>query len=198
LLRRLVSDLRLVVKVYPDVRSIARRMFVTNSLDGIVAALGVNVGGYTGGDPTALASSIIGGGVAMGVVSGMIGVYLSERAERLRELRELEKMVAHDLQGSVYWRAAQVIPLYIALWSGLGVLLFPVLIALPHLLAARGLLGVEPAFWASIGVGLASMAWLGDYLARVSGEDRVRSVARVLAMGLAAIVLARLLRFVVG
>jgi len=93
-LRRFLEDLRSVISLYPDVPSIARRMFTTNSFDGIMASIGVNVGGYTQtGDPLTLALSIMGGGISMGVMSGMLGVYLSERAERLREVREVAPKV---------------------------------------------------------------------------------------------------------
>ncbi len=198
-LREWVRDLRAIVKVYPDVKSIARRMFVTNSLDGIVAALGVNIGGYSSeGDPLLLASSIVGGSVAMGVISGMLGVYLSEKAERMREYRELERKLASDLKESVYWKAVQVVPIYIALWSGLGILLFPLLIAAPYFLASRGLLPMTAAYWASIVGALASMAWLGFYLARISGENPVRGSARVVGMGLLVIVIVKLLRLILS
>ena len=198
-LASLIRDFREIIRLYPDVKSIARRMFVTNSLDGIVAAMGVNVGGFSQqGDPGLLASSILGGSIAMGIISGIIGVYLSERAERLREYRELEKKLASDLRGSVYWKAVQLVPIYIALWSGVGILLFPLLLAAPYLAASRGLLDMATAYTASLVIGLASMGWLGYYLGRVSGENVWKSTARTIVMGLLIIVLVRALRLAVG
>jgi len=198
-LLRLLRDFRDVTRMYPDVEAIARRMFVTNSLDGIVAAMGVNIGGYSqAGDPLLLASSIVGGSVAMGVISGMLGVYLSEKAERMKELRELEKKLASDLRGSIYWKAAQLVPIYVALWSGIGILLFPLLIAAPYFAAAWGFIDMVQAYYLSILAGLASMGALGYYLGHVSGEEKWRSVARVLGMGLLVIVLVKMLRFAIA
>ncbi len=195
----LLKDFRVVSRMYPDVESIARRMFVTNSLDGIVAAMGVNIGGYSqAGDPLLLASSIVGGSVAMGVISGMLGVYISEKAERMKELRELEKKMATDLRGSIYWKAAQLVPIYVAIWSGIGILLFPLLIAAPYFAASWGVIDMARAFLLSILAGLASMAGLGYYLGVVSGEEKWRSVARVLGMGLLVIVLVKILRFAIA
>lgn len=192
---RFLREINNIVRYYSDVKSIARRMFVTNSFDGLLAAIGVNVGGYSPySDPLQLAMGIIGGGVAMGVFSGMLGVYLSERAERLREVAELERKLAKSLKGSVYWKAARIIPLYIALWSGLGIVVFPTLTAIPYFLAARGLLGVSEAFYWSLLTALALMALLGAYLARISGESIVKSVARSVGVGLGGALLVLVLK----
>jgi predicted membrane protein (TIGR00267 family) len=199
LLRGFLRDLRVVLRALPDVQSIARRMFVTNSLDGIVAALGVNIGSFSPHhDPILQASGIMGGSLAMGVVSGILGVYLSERAERLREYRDLERKVASSLKESVYWKAVHIIPIYVALWSGLGIIMFPFLSALPFIIA--GMLGISilPAYYTSIAISLTEMAFLGVYLGRVSGENLVRSALRVFVMGIIALVVAMSLRLVLG
>ena len=183
-----LRELKMIVNSYPDVRSIARRMFVTNSLDSIITALGVSVGGYApGGSPMLLALSVIGGGIAMGLISAMLGVYLSERAERMREYRELERKLAASLKNSIYWRAAQIIPVYVALWSGMGATVFPIIVAAPFILTDAGLLPFQAAYYLSLAAGLGSLAFLGYYLARVSGESALHSVARLLGMGVLAI-----------
>ncbi len=188
-LGRLLGDLKAIVNTYPDVRSIARRMFVTNSLDSIITALGVSVGGYDPhASPRILALSVMGGGIAMGLISAMIGVYLSERAERMREYRELERKLAANLRNSVYWRAARLIPVYVALWSGLGATLFPILIAIPYFIVDIGLVPVYLGYSSSLTVGLGSLAFLGYYLSRVSGENLLHSIARLLSMGILAII----------
>lgn len=198
-LKKVLKDFKDVLQANPDVKSIARRMFVTNALDGIVAALGVNIGGFSPTqDPLIHASGIIGGTLAMGVVSGVIGVYISEKAERLREYRELEKRVAHSLRGSIYWKAVQVIPLYVAFWSGVGIILFPLLSALPFLLAGSLGIGIVKAYYMSIVISLGEMIFLGAYLARVSGENLVKAVARIIGMGVVALFIASVLRILLG
>ncbi len=184
-LKEFSDSYRRLVKIYPDTPSIARRMFVTNSMDGLLAAIGVNVGGFdVNVDPRLLALSIIGGALSMGILSAVVGVYLSERAERLNEVKRLERRLGKSLRGSLYWRAARLVPLYIAAWSGTGVLIFPSLSAAPYLLAAYGALPMMAAFMASLGIALASMALLGYYLGVISGEDKIMSALRGLGLGL--------------
>jgi predicted membrane protein (TIGR00267 family) len=187
------------LRALPDVQSIARRMFVTNSLDGIVAALGVNIGSFSPEhSPLLQASGILGGSLAMGVVSGIIGVYLSERAERLREYKELERKVASSLKESVYWKAVKIIPLYVALWSGLGIIMFPLLSALPFLIVAATGISIIPAYYSSMGISIAEMLFLGAYLGKVSGEGLLKSVLRVAGMGAVALIVAVGLRLILG
>jgi len=198
-LRGFARDFREVVRYYEDVKSIARRMFVTNSFDGILAAIGVNVGGFSpDADPARVAMGIIGGGVAMGVFSGVIGVYLSERAERLREIAELERKVARPLKGTVYWKAARVLPIYTALWSGLGIVLFPTLIAVPYFLSVTGIIEPMEAFYASLAIALVLMGSLGYYLAVISGEDKLKSTLRAVSIGVGGALLVFVLRNIVG
>ncbi|MEB3774829.1 MAG: hypothetical protein GSR86_07890 [Desulfurococcales archaeon] len=199
-LRGFLRDLGKVKKIYPDVPSIARRMFVTNSMDGLLAALGVNIGGYSPtGDPMLIAASIMGGGVAMGVMSGMVGVYLSEKAERIREVRELEKKLSSKFkEDSVYWRAARLIPIYVALWSGIGIVLFPTLVAVPYIMAAVSGFSMREAFITSLAMALALMGLLGAYLARISGEDPLTSALRGLGLGVLAAIMVYLLKGVLG
>ncbi|MCE4624815.1 MAG: VIT1/CCC1 transporter family protein [Desulfurococcales archaeon] len=197
--RKFLRDLRVVLRANPDVSSIARRMFVTNALDGIVAALGVNIGSFTMNmDPVVHASGMLGGTLAMGVVSGMLGVYVSEKAERLREYRDLERKVASSLKESVYWKAVRLIPIYVALWSGLGIILFPLLATLPFFLVNVLHIDVMAAYYASIVISVAEMAFLGFYLGRISGEGIVKSTLRVLGMGVVALIIAYVLRAVLG
>jgi predicted membrane protein (TIGR00267 family) len=186
--RGLAEQYRKLLRVYPDTPSIARRMFVTNSLDGLLAAIGVNVGGFREGiDPTILAFSMIGGALSMGLLSGVVGVYLSERAERLNEVRRLERRMGRSLRGSLYWRAAKIIPIYIALWSGAGVLIFPFLSASPYLAAAAGLIPLRMAYVSSLLIALGFMAMLGYYLGMISGENRLVFAIRGLALGVGGI-----------
>lgn len=188
-----------LVNVYPDTPSVARRMFATNSFDGLLSALGVNVGGFRPDvSPEVLAFSIIGGSVAMGFLSGVVGVYLSERAERIREVKELERKVASSLKKSIYWKAANYIPVYISLWSGAGIILFPMLVAVPYLAASIGLIGMIEAYYASLGVALTLMSLLGVYLARISGGNPVVGAARGLALGVAGIVVVSLVKKLFG
>jgi predicted membrane protein (TIGR00267 family) len=194
-----LEGLRRITSIYPDIKPVARRMFVTNSFDSILASLGVAVGGYSSTvDPFNLALSIAGGGLAMGVFSGMVGVYLSERAERLKEITEMEKKLASTLQGTIYWKAAKLATLYVALWSGLGVVVFPLLMAMPLLLASVTGTSLFLSVVESILIGLASMAFLGFYLGKIGGENPLVSSIRAVSMGVGGILLVSVFKFFLG
>ncbi|BAA79600.1 conserved hypothetical protein [Aeropyrum pernix K1] len=198
-LREMYLEYKRIVNVYPDTPSIARRMFVTNGFDGLLAAIGVNIGGFSGGaDPVVMVLSIMGGSLSMGVLSGVVGVYLSERAERLKELSRLEKKVSRSLRRSIYWKAANIIPLYIALWSGVGVIAFPLISVLPYIAAAYGMLAIEEAFAASLAIALALAGGLGLYLGVVSGESKLYSTLRGLMLAVGAIILVHIFKFAVA
>ncbi len=194
-LKDIVSSFKELGKLYPDIRPIARRMFVTNAFDSILATLGADVGGYSrSSSPLSMAMSMIGIGIAMGLFSAMIGVYLSERAERIRELRDLEKKVQSSLKGSIYWKIARWAPVYIALWSGLGVLIFPAIIAIPFLLSYLLGIAISTAFTSSLIIALILLAWLGYYLSSISGDPPGRSILRTVLAGIGGIVVIELLK----
>jgi predicted membrane protein (TIGR00267 family) len=198
-LNSILRDLRLLPRYYRDVRAIARRMFVTNAFDSLLASLGVSVGGFSSkANPELLALSIIGGGLAMGLFSSVIGVYISERAERLRELRELERSMAKKLDGTIYARLARLIPLYVALWSGLGATTFPLAVASPYLVSGLDLIPIGEAFYLSIGSGLGLAALLGYYLGGVSGENKLVSTLRLLALASGGVVVVYIVRRILG
>jgi predicted membrane protein (TIGR00267 family) len=199
-LRGFLKDLRNVTRYADDVKPVARRMFVTNAFDGLLAALGVSMGGYSdAANPKTLALGIVGGGLAMGLFSGMIGVYLSERAERMGELRHLESKMMKKLEGTIYWRIARVIPVYVALWSGLGVTTAPIIVALPYILVAIGMgSNLRVALLASILSGLGLAALLGYYLGHVSGESKLVSTLRFMLLAAGGVLLVYIIRRIVG
>lgn len=169
---------------------VARRLFFTNSIDGIISAIGVNVGAFDeSARPLSLALAIVGGSIAFGVGAGFLGALLSERAERVRELREMERALGGSLRGSVYWRAALVVPVYVAFWSSLGILLFPLLVASPYFLSHLGLLGLWEAYLLSNALAVLALSLVGALLSRVSGESPLLSSLRVVLIGLGALLL---------
>jgi len=194
------SMIKRLVKFYRDVlqyarilnaQSIARRMFVTNSFDGLLSGLGVILGSYLSGatNPANYVGSVIGASFSMGFFSGVVATYLSERAERLQELRRTERVMLHPLRGSIYERAAKAVPIYVALWSGLGAMLLPTIGVSPFILA--GVLGLNVPIpvlvYASAGLMVAELFMLGVYLGKISGENKLISGARLALIGLAAV-----------
>jgi len=184
-----IRRFRDALKVGPDAPFIARRMFITNSIDSILSSLGVNIGAYSSDlDPKIMILAVLGGSLSLSIVSGFIGVFVSERAERVRELKELEKKLGARLKSSLYAKSITLIPLYVALWSSIGMLVFPLIIVIPYVLALINLLKMWEAFVISIGITLTSLTVIGAYLGFVTGEKIQISALRTLGLGLLALI----------
>ncbi|BEP17579.1 hypothetical protein PYJP_09310 [Pyrofollis japonicus] len=175
-----------------EARSIARRMFITNSFDGLLSSLGVILGSYLSGatNPANYIGGVAGASFAMGFFSGFIATYMSERAERLRELRETEKAVLHSLKGSIYERAARVVPLYVAIWSGFGAIILPLIGILPFIISAVLGFGARISLlvYASAAIIIGELFALGAYLGHISGENPIISGLRLALIGLGAVI----------
>ena len=186
----ILKKLRKLVEV-SDAKGVARRLFVTNSFDCLLTSLGVILGGYAGGiaSPKAYIGTVLGGSLTMGIFSGFVGAFFSERAERLRELKRLQFQVQSDLSKSVYGKASKWIPIYVALWSALGMILFPLIIIIPFLFAWKGLIGLKEGIFASILLINISVFSLGVYLGGVSGENRVKTGLTMLTSSVSATLL---------
>ena len=86
---------------------------------------------------------IINACVAAAIALGMSGIssaWISEVAERKRELRELEEAMLADLGRSAHGQAARWVPLLVALVNGGAPLLISLLIITPLWLAQSGVL----------------------------------------------------------
>lgn len=186
-LSRLLKEYSRIMEA-AEAHEIARRMFVTNALDSLLSTIGILLGTYLlgGKNPLVYYGAVVGGATAMGLFSAFLGTYLSERAERMRELREMEKTVLRSLRGSIYWKAAKIVPLYVALWSSIGVLTLPALCTSPLLAAHAGLLGLSDAIYLSLALIEAALFGIGCFLGKISGEGMLKSGARMLLIGLAA------------
>ena len=82
---------------------IARRYFVVNGFDGALTMLGLLVG-FAVSDEVRLPvviNACLGVAIALGM-SGISSAYISEAAEKRRELRELEKAMVTDLRQSAH------------------------------------------------------------------------------------------------
>ncbi len=80
---------------------IARRYLVTNGFDGALTMLGLTMGFRISGEvaPAVMIAACMGTAIALGM-SGLSSAYISEAAERRRELQELEEAMLADLNAS--------------------------------------------------------------------------------------------------
>jgi predicted membrane protein (TIGR00267 family) len=167
-------------------------MFVTNSFDGLLSSLGVVLGNYVSGTTSidSYIGTVLGASFSLGFFSGVVATYLSERAERLRELKRTEKVMLHSLRGTIYEKAAKLVPIYVAFWSGLGAMVLPLLGISPFIVAKLLDIRADSALlvYASATVMIMELFALGYYLGSISGENKLVSGARMALIGLGSVI----------
>jgi len=111
---------------------IARRYFVTNGFDGVLAMLGLLMGFRVSSSVSidVMLGACLGTAVAL-FMSGLSSAYISESAEKQHELQELEKSMVTSLDESAHADAARLMPWLIAMVNGLSPLLLAMLILTP-------------------------------------------------------------------
>lgn len=171
-------------------RSIARRYLITNGFDGSLTMLGMLTGFYTSGMtelPVAI-SACLGAAVAL-FVSGLSSAYLSEKAEREKELRELEQSLLVDLKESDYGHASRFLPVMVALVNGFAPLILSLVILLPLFFAEQlHALPLSP-FINAIIVALISIFLLGVFLGKISKTFWIWSGLRTLIIAIVTLVI---------
>lgn len=165
--------------------SIARRYFVTNGFDGALAMLGIIMAFYArhGVDVPMVINACLGAAIAL-AVSGISSAYVSEAAEREKELRELEQALVRDLDGTAHGWAARLVPVLIAVVNGIAPLVIALVIILPLWLSAAGVALPAGPLELSIALAFAVLFLLGTFLGTVSGRFWLWSGVRTLLLAL--------------
>jgi predicted membrane protein (TIGR00267 family) len=150
-------------------KNIFRRYSITNGFDGALTTLGMLTGFYATGmqDLSVTLGACIGAAIAL-FMSGVTSAYLSEKAEREKELHDLEQALLTDLQRSDYGHASRYLPMLVALVNGLSPLLISLIIISPLLLARSGYLMPISPFLIAIFTGGLCMFTLGIFLGKIS------------------------------
>ena len=180
----MLNQLRFLFQL-TSAQTIARRYFVTNGFDGALTILGLTMGFYTSGDVAIpiVISACLGAAVAL-TVSGLVSAYVSEAAEREKELKELEHAVVRDLSDTAHGRAARLVPFLIAMVNGLAPLLMALLIMTPLWLSQAGIVLPLAPLKASILVAFVTVFMLGVFIGRVSGQFWLWSGLRTMIIAL--------------
>ena len=175
---------------------IGRRYFVVNGFDGALTMLGLIIGFLVSSttDLLIIINACLGAAIALGM-SGVSSAYISEAAERRRELLKLQEAMVTDLQESAHGAAARWVPMLIALVNGAAPALISLLILIPLWLAQLGVpLPISPLYLAII-IALLLIFLLGVFLGRIANISWLRSGLQTLFV---AIMTAALIYLVVG
>jgi len=169
------------------ISEIARRYFAMNAFDGVLTTIGVVVGNYLAGVRDLSIPIRIGlaTSVAMGV-SGLWGAYLTESAERQRELIELEKISLIDQNNTKIGRASRLAVIVVSVVDSLAPFLASILVLIPLFLGS--VIGnAIISYGLSIAIALFSLFGLGIFLGHISQKNLIGYGFRTLIAGIVAI-----------
>ena len=173
---------------------IARRYFVKNGFDGSMTMLGIIVGAWVVNvtEPEIIVTAGLGACLAMGI-SGVSGAYMTERAERKRDLKKLETAMMTKLNDSVITDATAFVSFYAALVDGGSPILTALVSLSPFFLLLNELIGVQIAYLSSLAVTLVTLFMLGIYLGRIAKENALLYGLQTLVAGIATVAIALML-----
>ncbi len=165
---------------------IARRWFVTNAFDGNLSILGLLLGSRAVRDGAPEASLLLAAGLGICgalAISQSAGNILTERAERVRHLKELEDSMLRSLNDTIHEDAAVAAPLIAGFIGGTLPAAYTTLTLIPYMLGYLGLIGSEQAFWFSVGGVLLSVFFLGVLLGTISRTSLLLAGLKMVAVG---------------
>ena len=173
---------------------IARRYFVKNGFDGSMTMLGIIVGSWVIGvkRPEIIVTAGLGACLAMGI-SGLFGAYMTEKAERKRDLKALERAMITDLDDSVQDDASSFVSLYAAVVDGGSPILTAVISLLPFTFVLGRFIAIWDAYILSFILTLITLFTLGMYLGRIAKENVLLYGVQTLAAGIITVAIALLL-----
>lgn len=168
-----------------DVGTISRRYFVMNAFDGALTMLGVIIGAFIAGvlEPITIITAAISGSIAMGV-SGMSGAYMTEKAERTKELKELQRAMVSNLENGLHHRSHQFATIFASLVDGLSPAFAAMVVVSPFFVVNTGFITIETAFFTTIFLTLLLLTLLGIYLAKISDESMIKYGIQMLVVGM--------------
>ena len=175
------------------IAEIARRYFAMNAFDGVLTTIGVLAGNYLAGvrDLSIPIRTGVATSIAIGI-SGLWGAYLTETAERRRELTELERVSLIDQSETSIGKASRFAVIVVSIVDGLAPALSSLIVLVPLFLGSW--IGNPVLSYALSGaLALVCLFALGVFLGKVSEENLIGYGFKTLLAGLAAIAITFLL-----
>jgi predicted membrane protein (TIGR00267 family) len=166
------------------VANITRRYFVMNAFDGALTMLGVVIGAHLAGivNPMPIISAAVAGSIAMGA-SGISGAYMTEKAERRKKMKELEKAMLTDMSNGLHEKSHRFATFFAALVDGISPAIAALFVVSPFFFVRFGLITSDIAFYSCIALTLLILVTLGIYLARISDESMIKYGIQMLIVG---------------
>jgi predicted membrane protein (TIGR00267 family) len=173
---------------------IARRYLAMNAFDGVLPVLGIIMGGFASlafqesrviFETSILA--IFATSFAM-LISGITSSYLTEGAERKRDIEELERSLLRSLDGSVIVKATRTTTVVVSLVNGLSPFLAAMATTAPLFLVFYGF-DIAYTFMLSVVVAMGVLFVLGIFLGKVSNSNMIAYGLKTLAAGILVVIM---------
>ena len=176
-----------------NIGEIARRYFAMNAFDGVLTIIGVLMGNFTAGveDARIVVTTGLATCVAIGI-SGLWGAYLTEAAERQREMLELEGYTLTDLQDTTLGKASRAAVVIVALVDGLAPFLAALIVLIPFFFPQL-FPSIRWTYFTAIGLAMISLFGLGAFLGHISRRNIAIYGLRTVVAGVISIVISLLL-----
>jgi predicted membrane protein (TIGR00267 family) len=187
-LHRLINRLRRYSRL-ANIGEIARRYFAMNAFDGVLTIIGVLMGNLTAGVEEAriVVTTGLATCVAMGI-SGLWGAYLTEAAERQRELLELEEVTLTDLQETSLGEASRAAVVIVALVDGFSPFLAALVVLIPFFVPQL-FPSLRWTYLTALALALMALFGLGAFLGHVSRRNvAIYGLRTVIAGGISIVI----------
>lgn len=174
------------------VDEIARRYFAMNGFDGSLTILGLLIGYYLTNfeNPIVIFVTGISTCVAMGI-SGLWGAYLTERSERISDLRELEKATISNLNNTKIGSAYRFATIVVAIIDGVAPFVTALFSLIPFLFTKY--LDIRTCYYISFALTFTALFALGVFLGRISKENLFISGMKMVIAGIVSVLISVLL-----
>jgi predicted membrane protein (TIGR00267 family) len=176
-----------------NISEIARRSFGNNAFDGILTILGVVMGSYVShvNEPQVILTTGLSTSIAI-MISGAWGAYLTESAERKKDLDELGRSMLTDLNGSRIGRAGRFAAIAVAVVDGLSPFLGAIFPLIPFYFY-RLFPDIQVVYYTAFGVALVELFALGLWLGNVAKENLIGYGIKTLLAGVVSMLIGSLL-----
>lgn len=164
------------------------RYLILGTIDGLLAVLGIIIGASAStADAGIIVKAALGGGIALALTNG-IGSYLAESAVEYGRIASVERAILQGLKDTrIEAQAKRRIVIGSIVHGGASLIgsLIPVLSFL--------LLPAEISLIVSILLSLVTLVILGFYSGKISGQSYLKSILRMVSLGLIIVIVTGLL-----
>jgi len=184
------------IKTYNKIASITkiiRRYFAINGFDGVITIIGVLIGNYIIGVKNYINVVIAGAAICISLgISGVWSAYYSEKAERKKEIDDLEKTTLHNLDKTVISYAQNYASKVLAIVNGLSPVLTAFIPMIPFLFGK--FIPINICYYLGFGLAFLILFGIGLFLGKISKSNLVISGIKMLFAGVFCIALSLLLK----